>query len=976
MHQNYQRSPPPTASPASTPWTNPSRTNNPRDQAQTGRNRTLAGAEGSGEWAADDGQTAVASQQVSNSAEDAKKLNQVIQNYFYKAFLVIVHSRINPPSAYSRGLNAAKRVNRWFNIVLDETDAFREDMRPWKSGDHVDSQPAPLVIETYLDTADLTKNQVLVAVDESQKRWNVADALDSLSGSSRNNISPDKKTSVILERWQIDLDKTSIADPTKDISAILPVVYKRSIVLFRSLYFYARFLPAWKYSRKAKFPGQGNHAIRVRCRVLCGTGKRSEVDGLSVPLIPNGDQVTEEFTFGSTETPAGSFTIKVAYRTSCEFRVDDSDEILSSQFLGMEEPFFQPSLGSEHMPSFMMSTRGSLPVERRNFDRPPDRGQAYGSLSSFHQVGPAAGTSPLTALRDARDMMNGSPSSARDSQLNSPTTPYVPESTAGDARPGAPRRPSVSFKAFKSGSLSASPLQADQMMPPPTTTVKSSQAGAFNAAGHVRNRPSSGSIAPSSLRASMIAPENAIASSGSGSPRPAPISKYTSSFSNRKGRQSSGGASKTEDENSSGKASLASSAQRESGLLNEGAGASSESIIPTDADIEVFINMLDLKKNLKSFESPADAARAEASTKRTSAALSKFHKMRESNNALSESISSSLLLQRSSTSSSRQIASVPQMFGGASISTASSPGKPVSPHTPHTPAIPSRLSANQIAEYSNSLPRRSRTSYSRRRSARSRSPPTLATIRSEAPPPASPDTSTTAIDIPTSPRIYQTHIRRSSSVIADHRAPLPFSAADHIDPDASAPYIPYASRSASMGPQDRDPPSLSALLAMTDVDPLRSLPSTHHHPHSPAQASDEEDLEDDLDPSQSRPQRPSYRGRRGTLSTRPTQTRNSSYSSFEHHPGTSSSTQAPDQRPARPGGLWRPTSSSFRGAPTAAMARQDEDEDLAEPLLFAMSELGGGRRSLEEMRGGYVGGESAGSSGRASRRGGRENTTW
>jgi autophagy-related protein 13 len=125
--------------------------------------------------------------------------------------------------------------------------------------------------------------------------------------------------------------------------------------------------------------------------------------------------------------------------------------------------------------------------------------------------------------------------------------------------------------------------------------------------------------------------------------------------------------------------------------------ASSGSFAADDDNISEFLKALDSRRTLKSFE-PNKKGESLAS-KRTAAQLSKFQSMRETNNVLTDSMTSSIHLHRSSSSSSRQLTNVPTMVNPASMSVSSSPGKPLSPHTPHTPAIPSRLSENSIIDY-------------------------------------------------------------------------------------------------------------------------------------------------------------------------------------------------------------------------------------------------------------------------------------
>ena len=825
-----------------------------------------------------------------------------------------------------------------------------------------------MIIETFIDTEELTNKQSLVIVDEHGKRKDVEDALTESPTSSVGG-NGQAKPEVILERWQMQLGKPS-TEVDKDLSLLLPRIYKNSIVLFRSLITYAKLLPAWRFGRKLTKPRMSHSLPTLKYRILDGSrlDMSNKVDTLSMPLNDAGGPVVETFSFDAIDSPAGPFSVRVTYRSNCDFRIDDSEALLSSQFIGMDEHFFEPSLGRKDAePRRARDLNGpgmevgSLPPRRRDVADLPAQGQAYGSLSTFHQVGPPASSSPLSALRAARDLTTPSPTDP------SPQRPSVNRSSQGsrssfrsaDGAPSVGRRPSVSFMPFKTPSLSASPLQGE----PLTASMARGSLGKTSTLGPLAEARAPSHLTPhGSLpsRGSAAFPEQALPSSGSSSPKPAPISRYSSSFGHRKAKLSVGGGSRTDDDNnSSGKASVTSSAaQPGSGVLAEGGGASSGSIPTDDDNISDFLKMLNQKKDLKSFRTPHDQDAADASTRRTSAALTKFQRMRDSNAALSDSMSSSLLLHRSSSSSSRQLSSVPPMIAGTSISTSSSPGKPISPHTPHTPAIPSRLSANSIIEYPINLPGSGTRPLSREdethHGQRSRNN-------------ASQVPNTGAIDIPTSPRPYHPSYRRSSSVAQQPRT-LPAE-------DDLGEIFPFGMRSASLGADlstdDRPQLSLSALLRLQEDSAVAMPnPETPEPPYGPINNPEEESIGvvghhrssslEGREETGSLPIRGVYRPRIGRGSGRGLTPPHGSTSSLGDRGSGSGSS---DQR----GGRY----SFTRPASTF------EEE---EPLLFAMSDFGvvqQSRRSVEEPRGGSSAGasergasDSGASSRRESRRGG------
>ncbi|RMZ90105.1 hypothetical protein DV736_g2670, partial [Chaetothyriales sp. CBS 134916] len=776
MHQ-HPRPPPGFASPGLSRQTNPTHTNNPRDRDVQGLRRNTSLTPGSSE----DFGHAREDQLTDTAAAQLQRLNQVIQNFHTKATLIILQSRVELSPAYSKNTDQ-RRVNKWFNIELDETDDYREGIRRWRQCDVQHDRPPPLVIEVFLATDQLQQGQRLVMVDEDGKRWDVMNALASSSSHGKNagRQRALDSSEVMLERWTIELGEGP-GSPPLDLANLLPLVYKKSIVLFRSLFTYCNFLPAWKLTRKIG-KSRSTMAMKIGYRIVDGSSVDglSRSDNLTLALSDSSTDVTADYTFGSTESPAGTFSVSVTYRHNCDFRIDDSEELLSSRFLGVDDDLFRPSMPSETTGSKAQAVpeAGSLPTDKRHhlYDR-PDLSQAYGSLTTFHQAGTASGASPISTLRNAQDYSAHSPPTAERARPQPPPSQSSSQSSRTALQTQAARhRSSFSFQPFKTPTLSASPLGVSPLGTSPRTSIRGPVLGSLTEESGLP-RPNAAAVA--ARKPASLTSEHAGVSSASSSPKPPPTGRYSSSFSHRRARLSSGGATTRldEDQTSSGRASATSSAQPGSGLLTEaaGGGASSGSMQEDDENIKDFLKMLDTKKDLLR---PEDGS-VEGTTRRTNAALSRFQHMRDSNAALSESMTSSLMLHRSSSSSSRQLSSVPPMVAATSISTASSPGKPISPHTPHTPFAPSRLSAayshddevehHLIVEEAPASPSEAATSDT----AQARS-----------------TTHVPAIDIPNSPRLFLPGYRRSSSA---QRRPLSEDDIGDL----------YGMRSASMGAQDR-----------------------------------------------------------------------------------------------------------------------------------------------------------------------------
>ncbi|KAI1881031.1 hypothetical protein JX265_001271 [Neoarthrinium moseri] len=790
------------------------------------------------------------------SKESTKKLDQIIQNIFAKTGTLILQERMKVTPMLVTN-SRERKISRWFQIDTDEIEDFREEFRTWKQCGGFENRPPPIIIETYIDTSRLKGGQSLVIVDENGKRWDVIEAMNSSdfsSDSSSGGRSKKSNTQLVLERWRVEL-KGAVPDNIEEFGHLLPTIYKKAIIFIRSIYTTTGILPAWKLARNSK--SKGSHpALQIKCRVSSGDTRSSGFDPLRSPLYEGRGDVSTDYMFGLLEVPVGRFYASVSYRNNCDFKVVETESLLSSRIgLAISDDIFKPSLPARDDRRESSAEIGSLPYHRRVADITENQ-QRYGSLSTFHGEGPH-GTSPISALRAIK-------------------SPGSDTTSPPDSRPASVEVPPHSL-----------PINA-----PTRPSIRPD--GTAGMAASLRGGP------PAAVEIPIV-----------GSPKPSATNRFSSSFTHRRNRASFGGASRAgdDDQTSSGKQSLASSlAQPGSGLLNEAGGGGSSGSFQTDDDnIQEFLKALESKRTLQSFE---PTKKGESATKRTTAQLSKFHLMRESNNALTESLNSSMQLQPSSSSSSRQLANVPGM------SVSSSPGKPLSPHTPHTPAIPSRLSENSSADYA----------------APAQAPIRARTGRASEIPASVPATleGTTAIDIPLSPRPYP-HARRSSSAAHQNRV-----LTDDDD----------AHRSLSLGADDREPPSLSALLgrheaAIEDADGTRDSPILQ----APAdiRAADSSEMLRQGSSSAERETRPP-----GSLFS------SSPYRRYGIGGGRGSSTpQSGNSSLTGTSGRYG-RGYSRGGATGLGVTGAPSEETEEEPLLFDMSELGRelNRRSLEEARGG------------------------
>ena len=846
------------------------------------------------------------------------RLSSHAQNLFYKAALLILQDRLELPPAYTQKTNQP-RVNKWvsraisiyqqriadhcfqFSLDVPESDVLLPDVRVWRNFDvSVASQPPIMIVDLRISSKDLKDNQTLVVTDEFGKTRYVEDAVKSYYESLGQDFKPG--FDIVVERWQFDLDGFTSQFP-KNLVSILPKTYKNAVVLFRALFSMLHLLPAWSLSRKSDIGAKSRSLPKLSYRIYEKSQRSLEpgLDGLHIPLPDSDNQELEDYIFETLDTPAGKFKIKVSYRKNCDFQLQTSEATISSRI--DESDLFKPSLRRQSN-EFEPLLQDLMPPPRRSsrqiLQDADQAQQAYGSLSTYHLAGRPIASSPLSTLRAvgaARELNTASPRDSPPSKLlpehrNVQDSHETPRS---EAMPRNIRRTSVTFSPFKSPSLSASPshLSGEHLPVPQVVPVVGNRSSALTALAEARNP----GFNPHTSNFSSTVPTSSTTPL-SASPRP--TSRHSASYAHRRSQNSLnlgrdddlGGSSRTSPRPGTAEGN-----------------ASSGSLNADDDNISEFLKMLDNKKELKSFRSPSESGLAESSARRTSAALSRYSRLRDSNAILSDSVSSSVLGHRSSTSSSRQLSSVPAMVGGASLSTASSPGERMSPRTPHTPAIPSRLSANSIVDHNAHRERNVGMTIPGNEASEGRAE----SVQSPG---------IGAIDIPSSPRVYQTTYRRPSSV-AQQRL-MRFGDDDLGD------IAPFENRSTSLGGnREREPLSLSRMLASQDEANagLIAGPTNQAIESAPMSRQRSTSSQDESGYNIGSSSRGAYRAR---------------VASRGHLGRHGSSTSLAGERGSASGG-----SDSRGGRYSFQRSRDNEDEEL----LFAMSDFGvaqQGRRSLEE----------------------------
>ncbi|KAI8066394.1 autophagy-related protein 13-domain-containing protein [Gongronella butleri] len=362
----------------------------------------------------------------STSSSRNSKLDHIIQNFYTKTAQSIIQARC---ASKGRG-----KLNKWFNIATEDSDAVREQVRYWRNmAIQADlTAPQPMTIDIYLDTAKLHSTQALMVVDDNMRR-NRVDLGAATDGIQR----------IMLETWTL-----SLTHPLPDFAVDLPSLYKRSIVFFRSLHSMVRLLPCYHlYRRLSKQPTTDLHlGYQVRSYAV---RRHDEIPLEGTILEGDARLPIKTYTFSDIVTPLGTFKLQVQYRRNCEFQVEDVERDFSTRFVDMDEYYFTPTVAKYDGP------RSARPVSMYGgTSTSPTKAVPTSSTSTSSRVSYHGGESSLRRTR-ASPVSSSSPKKSSISALE----PVISTSTSSVTR-GGTSIPAIS--PFKSPSLSSSP-QADQL---------------------------------------------------------------------------------------------------------------------------------------------------------------------------------------------------------------------------------------------------------------------------------------------------------------------------------------------------------------------------------------------------------------------------------------------------------------------------------------------------------------------------------
>mmetsp|Transcript_16875 Transcript_16875/g.20310 ORF Transcript_16875/g.20310 Transcript_16875/m.20310 type:complete len:933 (+) Transcript_16875:111-2909(+) len=228
------------------------------------------------------------------------RIDQIIWEFFVKSTHTVLESRTP-----GQNLETQKtRPNRWFNLDIEEAETVRALVEPWRKDNSL-----PLVIEVYLEqkkTGSESKQreeggevestlieQWVLQYEKNTKDQSTWGAMSGGGGSPVTNTVFSRRTSasVQLER-----------------PPDIPVIYKRTVILLRSLYSLLRLLPGHRLHRACK-RNQCTDAV-LKCRTLLPGDAVAAIQNVSA----SSDQSFTSFQLTPVATPGGKLCAGVTYR--------------------------------------------------------------------------------------------------------------------------------------------------------------------------------------------------------------------------------------------------------------------------------------------------------------------------------------------------------------------------------------------------------------------------------------------------------------------------------------------------------------------------------------------------------------------------------------------------------------------------------------------------------------------------------------
>ncbi|CAN1847732.1 Autophagy-related protein 13b [Linum perenne] len=270
-----------------------------------------------------------------NTHSESAKMEQVITEFFAKSLHIILESRSpfmssrnfsgeqtisSSPCSSSSSSSSVRPRDKWFNLALGECPSALENLDLWRQ-----SNLEPLVVDVILVRRPLEWDPVNVSPKKGLSRNQ--SLKDNAYSSDQEELLPGGLVEKIIERWIVQYDTRKPRDSgsgsgSRRSSNVLHSLYKKSILLLRSLYVTARLLPAYKIFRDLNSSG--------KLRPFTLTHRLSS---FAEPFTRREEADMQRFSFTPVETSSGRLCLSVVYHSSVSDASSESSTPMSPQFI-------------------------------------------------------------------------------------------------------------------------------------------------------------------------------------------------------------------------------------------------------------------------------------------------------------------------------------------------------------------------------------------------------------------------------------------------------------------------------------------------------------------------------------------------------------------------------------------------------------------------------------------------------------------
>ncbi|GMH24501.1 hypothetical protein Nepgr_026344 [Nepenthes gracilis] len=250
-----------------------------------------------------------------NVHSDTAKKEQIITEFFAKSLHIILESRspfvssrnysgeqlASSPSSSSSSSSSCRPRDKWFNLALQECPAALENIDFWRQ-----SNLEPMVVDVILIQQPINSELTYFSSKRDLfKHPSLKERPPNYLNLEQEDFGLEKRNEKVIERWVVQYESQKSkgnSSGSKRSSGNLHTLYKKSILLLRSLYVTVRLLPAYKLFRDLISSGQ------IKTYTLA-----HRLNSFAEPFTRREEADIQRFGFTPVDSSCGRLCVSVSY---------------------------------------------------------------------------------------------------------------------------------------------------------------------------------------------------------------------------------------------------------------------------------------------------------------------------------------------------------------------------------------------------------------------------------------------------------------------------------------------------------------------------------------------------------------------------------------------------------------------------------------------------------------------------------------